>query len=289
MVELTETQSVYKVSRVIYGRLAAEKPLAVELFPAKDCRLMLRSELGREPTEAEVKAEQARLANFEAGRERILFLDQVRTRDNKVVWLGLGGFGGYPADEPLDAREKEIVEILRSGAHLRLPRLSPEDVSDYAHASDRIVRARLAKVGGTNTTWEVETVLSVGPIPWVSRTEALLKEKEESARLMGTAIELDAWRLRAEAVANYEANRDSNRPATEDEIRKEFDRMVQAELSVGKEAILFLKTSSAEESALTYRLVGMLPDEPEKAHGIDDLEKAIRDLLQRGVQNTMYL
>ena len=291
MVELTETHLVCKVTRVIYGRALAGM-VRVLVESSDGARLILKNRLDREPTDDEVKAEHARLVNFEVGGDAILFVDHARAADHTLVWRLLGAWYDVPSKNPLDEREKEIVEVIRTGAHLT-PSLRPEDLAIYVRSSERVVRASLTKIGSTSAEWTVASVLYVARFDRRPITVPFPKEKlaEESDRLLGTTITvgLDVWRLRAETVVNHQADQDPDRGSTEEDIQAEFDRMVQAELVVSREAILFLKPGETAQDGVTYRVVGILHEDPQKARPIDEFEKTIRNTIEKGLHQVLYL
>ena len=59
-----------------------------------------------------------------------------RLPDGALAWRSLGGGYDIPPGR-LDKEEEEIVEIVRTGAYLR-PKLTAEDISDYAHSTEFI-------------------------------------------------------------------------------------------------------------------------------------------------------
>jgi hypothetical protein len=42
------------------------------------------------------------------------------------------------------------------------------------------------------------------------------------------------------------------------------------------------------EAPLRYRLIGVLHDDPNIAHGVNDLEKTIRDMIEKGLHQITY-
>ena len=293
VVGLTETDLVCKLTRVIYGRLPGQL-LHVEDWVAK-ARLRLRAELGREPTREEVK--DYALEGFKASHDVILFVDRVRKTDGVLFCRTKGISCDVPPSHPLDEHEKEIVEFIKSGAHLT-PALVPGGLGPYVRSSDIVVRPRLTKIGETAAEWEVAGVVHTAPPdhgPPAAKRTSKEQAAEESTKLAGTTIKvgLDAWRLRAESIVNYRGTQQPDKPVKEGDIQKdiqkEFAGLVETELQVGREAILFLRKSSRTKETVTYGLVGTLHDDPKKKIRIDDMEKKIREMIKKGEHRANHL
>ena len=108
-------------------------------------------------------------------------------------------------------------------------------------------------------------------------------------------VRLDTWRLRAESVINYRAAQDPTQAScsasspTETEVQKEFTRLVNAELAVGQDAILFIKPAEKAQGKATYKLVGILRGDRDKPKHIDQLDKRIREIIEKGEHRNLYL
>lgn len=296
MVELTDTQLVCKLTRVIYGRIPGEV-LQVDHWGLPSLRIevaqyRLRRELGREPTDAELKAHEVRGSDFTAGGDLILFLDQCRQTDvnsssgsssGATVCRCLFRWDARNPRRPLDAREEEVMKVIETGAHL-----NPSSPSVYLEWSEAAVRAKLTKIGEKSSQWQLKGVLCATvratihpPHRGSFLRPANQEEFEAYAKQMPTTLSvgLDPWRLRAEAICGYRAVQQPGRPATEKEIQKEFARLVRTELPPGREAILFIRPQEDAPGKAAWKLVGILRDDPGRPRQIDQLEKRVRQMV----------
>ena len=207
------------------------------------------------------------------------------------MWRYQGLSHDVPPKYPLDDYEKRIVEVIKTGAHLT-PRLTPGGLGPYIRASDKVVRARLTKIGDVSTEWRVAGVLQAAP-PRVGGSEEQAPRKErvevhtERTPTVIT-VRLDTWRLRAESVINYRAAQDPTQASTETEVQKELTRLVNAELAPGQEAILFIRPAEKAQGKATYKLVGILRGDRDKPKHIDQLDKRIREIIEKGEHRNLY-
>jgi hypothetical protein len=299
MLEFKETYFVFDVSRVVYGRVPG-RTLHVRGFPGRDlARANLARTLGREPTEPEMADEVRKLAGFEPGRNVLIFLNSVETParpGDPVVCISGGTCFDVPPRFPLDAFEKEIVEVVRTGAYLTPESETAGSLGSFIRSSDRIVRAKLAKAGETTSDWTVSSVVYAGITrgrgegAWTKPLEPLQLEAE-TARVQGSTVTvgLDPWRLRAESVATYETAVKREGPPGEEAIRKQFDQLLGSELAAGTEAILFLRTAETPKAEAAFGLVGILRADPVQPDRLDSFEKAIRRTVESGEFNNIYL
>ena len=95
-------------------------------------------------------------------------------------------------------------------------------------------------------------------------------------------VSLDAWHVRAGSIVNYQASLGAGKMPTEEDIQEEFARLVAAELRVGREAVLFLRTGAKGDPRAPHELVGILHDDPEKEMGVDHCEQTIRKMIEEG-------
>ncbi len=283
MISLTESQQlVCKVERVIYGRVPGDV-LHVEGLTA-GTQAKLWSQLGRKPTDAEVAAEFPKTDRFKAGRQVIMYLEQGWKPDDPLAFRSHGTTYHVPPNRPLDEAERKIVETVRSGSFLS-PRISPAALGPYLRASESVVRAELTKIGKRSASWKVEAVLHVGsPDKGGHRAPG---QRPPPARI---AVGLDTWRLRAESSAYYRALTQEKSSATERETKEEYDRLVGSELWIGLQAILFVRSTKDVGEKSTFKLIGILPDDPGNGKPIDQTEAKIREVIEKGEwRSTIYL
>ena len=279
---LTESlQLVCKVSRVIYGRVPGD---VLHVDRATDgTRARLRAGLRRKPTDAEVAAEFSNTNDSIIGREVILFLDQGWKPDDPLACRYQGMTYDVPPKHPLDKREKEIVETIRSGSYLS-PDINPADLGLYLRACESVVRAELTKIGERSVVWEVEAVLHVG-----SPSKGGERAPGQQPPPATIAVGLDTWRLRAESIANYRTAQQGEPSATPQEVQKEYDRLVGDELQTGRQAILFVRSQEDVGEKSTFKLIGILHDDPANGKPIDQTDAKIREEIKKGNWRKMYL
>ena len=289
---LTEShQLAYKVTRVIYGRVLGDVLHIDTRWDMEATRINLRAKLGRKPTDAEVTAEFPRTVNAVIGRKEILFLDQGRKPDEDQGWkpgeplvyrCRSGIVGDDPPGHRLEKAEKEIVEIIRCGSYLS-PNIGPVDLGFYLRACESVVRARLMKIGKRSAMWKVGAVLHVG-----SPSKGGEPDPQQQPPPATIAVALDTWRLRAESITNYRALQQGKSSATPQEVKKEYDRLVGSELKVGAEAILFIKSQEDAGEQSTFKLIGILHDDPGNGKPIDQTDAEIRQEIKKGVWRNRY-
>jgi hypothetical protein len=294
MMALTESQLVCKVTRVIYGRVPGDV-LHIEGLPgAGHARAHLqRKDRDRKLTGAQIKAEILRMSGFEIGRKAIVFLDQGWKPNEPLVC----GYRGMICDGPqanlLEKMEKKIVETVGSGSYLS-PTITPGGLGPYLRACESVVRARLTKIGKRSALWKVEAVLhvgspskgNVGRIMWYGKGETARDPQPPPATI---AVALDTWRLRAESITNYRALQQGKSSATPQEVKKEYDRLVGSELQVGAEAILLIKFQEDAGEQSTFKLIGILHDDPGNGKPIDQTDAKIRQEIKKGDWRAIYL
>jgi hypothetical protein len=269
-----EGLGVCKVERVIYGKL-----------PEKRIRLYLSH---------------ARL-----GATRVFYLTAIPPEVEAQVDYRVHGYGPIDVGE-VGELEQEVVEIVEKGDHLTPPDLSAYHLGMYVRASQRIVRAKLRKVGANEGEWKVLDELEFEPfseddakgmrragltVADATAAQGLrgLEPAEGTAELRPSEpgvvrVGLATWRLRAETVAGYRSYRDAKRACTEQEIQKQFDRLVAAELEVGTHAILLLR---APIGADTYSLVGNVLPDPNDPERVEKAWKALSKIIESGEYKDM--
>ena len=287
MMAVTESQQlVCKVTRVIYGRVPGDV-LHIDGWREVDFarnRARLRAKLGRKPTDAEVTAEITKTTGFEIGRKVILFLDQGWKPGEPLVCRYQGMIYDVPPRRLLEETEKEIVETIRSGSYLS-PDINPADLGPYLRACESVVRAKLTQIGKTSASWKVEAVLHVG-LP----SKGGERDPEQEPPPATIAVGLDTWRLRAEAIANYRAAQQGKSSATPQEVKKEYDRLVGSELRIGLQAILFIRSQESAGEKSTFKLIGILRDDPGNRNPIDRTDAKIREEIKKDDwRTTIYL
>ena len=278
MVRITEEAMVCEVVRVIYGRVPGETLHSAGLPWTPLSRKVSGHEYGRKPTPAEIRTAISETYKFKAGREVILTLGPCRKTEDAVVAPFLRVFHGAPGWRSLDQFEEQMVDLLAAGVHM-MPRCIPEAMGFYIPSCERIVRGRLAGIDDGTAQWEVASVL------FHRRSKAGESNPPGTGprwpkRLM---IGLDPWRLRAEAVAAYRARQDSKRPATEEAAQKEFTRLIEAELPVGREAILLVRPLPGSPGGpVRYKLVAIVFADAEEGLSIERLQEAMLQMISKG-------
>ena len=278
MVAVKESQLIVKVSRVIYGRVPSDVFHVESGLPGPNLRGMLRSKLGRDATGDEFQAALADSLNFAPDREAIWMIDSFVQGPDGVVCRPRSTSYDSPPRRSLDRCEEEIVEVLRSGIHLTPPL---EKVDFYVQSLPRVrlVRARLVKLDPASTEWQVTRVLLCKEIDAATGRHVPLEVAPFSgAKLPCTwTIPLDSWRLRAEAVVRYRAARDPKSAVTEDDIQKEFRRLVESELRPDQEAVLGVRPEKDTEGRESLRALILFSEGPGRSQTIDRLERQIRE------------
>ena len=286
MMALTESQQlVCKVTRVIYGRVPGD---VLHLDGLRDgdlaqTRARLRAELGRAPTDAEVTAELPKATSFGIGRKVILFLDQGWKSDEPLVCRYQGMIYDVPPRHSLDKTEKEIIDTIRSGSYLS-PDINPADLGAYLRSCESVVRATLTKIGDRSTWWTVEAVLHLGSSRMGGR-----RAPEQQPPPPTIAVGSDAWRLRAESIANYRAARQEGSSATPQEIEQEYDRLMGSELQTGRQAILFIRSQKEAGEKSPFKLIGIFHDDPGNGKPIDQTDAKIREEIEKDDWRAAYL
>jgi len=277
MVRITDDAIVCEVVRVIYGKVPGKTLHSAGLPWTPLSRKLSGDEPGRKPTAAKIRTAVSETYKFKAGREVILTLGSCRKTDQRVVAPFLRIFHDAPGWRSLDQLEKEMVDILAAGEHM-MPRCIPEAMQFYIPSCDRIVRGRLAKRDARTAQWEVASVL------FYRRG----KPAESNAPGAGPRwprrliIGLDPWQLRAEAVVAYRATQDPKRSATEEAVRKEFTRLIRAELPVGREAILLVRTLPRSPGGpVRYKLVAIVFANAE-GQSIERLQETMLQMIATG-------
>ena len=280
MMKLTDTHLVCKVTRLIYGRNPGDLvhlPLNLSEARTATARRSLERRLHREPTDAEVKA--YLLSFFKVGREVILVLGRCRQTEAGMECQCLIRWSvSNPKFRPgpreyLDRREKEIFELIKSGKYL-----VPSPMPLRIRASERVVRAKLTKIGRRSTDWQITRVLHVRPAAPGLAANAPAEGQGTRTQNQGPpdTITLDTWRLRAEAIVRYRAAREPGQASTEKRIQEEFARLVGAELALGREAILFLRPKERAGGKGACKLIGILHGDSDDPDRIEQLEKQVR-------------
>ncbi|MGA2066708.1 MAG: hypothetical protein ABSG86_17155 [Thermoguttaceae bacterium] len=284
-----------EVIRVIYGRVSGKAVRVAATDTEESVRNLLRQRAREskkevlEPSAAEVRAAVVRENRFVVGREVILILRRPLEGTNPAVWLPGGMSWGHPPERPLDKQEKEVVEEIKTGAYLRpdtlTGKLEAYELGPYTVRSERVVRARLVKIGETSAQWQVSGVLCVAPPPGQSPgsapagnhpAKALQAEKPATI-----CVDLATWRLRAETIARYRAAQQPGTAVKEEDVQVEYTRLLKDELPLGREAILFIRPREKPEDGTAYKLIGILYGDADKANRLDQFDKAIREIHQQ--------
>jgi len=283
-----------EVIRVIYGRVSGKVVRVAATDTEESVRNLLRQRAREskkevlEPSAAEVRAAVVQENRFVVGREVILILRRPLEGTNPAVWLPGGMSRDFP-EHPLDKQEKEIVEEIKTGAYLRpdtlTGKLEAYELGPYTVRSERVVRARLVKIGETSAQWQVSGVLCVAPPPGqepgrapAANHPAKVLQAEKPATI---SVDLATWRLRAETIARYRAAQQPGTAVKEEDIQVEYARLLKDELPPGREAILFIRPRKKPEDETVYKLIGILYGDADKANRLDQFDKAIREIHQQ--------
>jgi len=276
MQEVTGTCLVYEVTKVLYGRVG-DNVVSVDcqgLPSVAFARRNLVDRLRREPKEAELQEEIAKAVYFERGGDAIVFLEECRKTEQGLMGRMLApAYNGSPRFT-LDDFEGEIIEVIRTGANLKV---QEGNLSEYLRGAERVLRAELTRLTDTSAEWKVVSNLYIASQD-DGRTHG---GTPESPGLPGRiAIGLDPWRLRAEALVRYRTPGEPNRRLDEKEIQDLFVRLVETELKVGEQAILFVKSRHSASDAGKYKLIGLLASDPSKPQQLEKCDGRIRKLIE---------
>lgn len=282
MQDLPGDHMVCNLTRAIYGRVPGDV-LHVDVRGFTDiARHEAGAGLGRDPNQAEIKAALWKRMNFQPGRDVILYLDQCHKSGDVVACRHGGATYDVPPKHLLDDHEKEIVEVVRSGAHLTSADKYPDR---YIPRCDLVVRGRLERVGQASAEWKVMGVLYIAP-PGGPRQPgqpaAIAPGPQTAPAPEAITIGLEPWRLRAECIIRYRPEKGPAKAPPGKEVAEEFARLVKAELTVGQEAILFLKGPPAAEAEAPHGLIGILRGDPAKPGDLDRIEKRLRGTIGTG-------
>jgi len=250
--EMVETEGteiiVHKINKLIYGRVPSDT---------------LRVRGGTQ--------------YFEVGKQRILFVYREYIEDGTV------SCGAQ--NTCLDEGEKNILQVVESGEYLR-PRNAHGSLGFYIRKSERIVRARLVKLDGTTSRWEVSGILYVRPAGLAAgRRGGVLGEQTPPHGPATMTLSLEPWQLRAEAIVGSRHTQAADGKATEEEFR----RLVGAELKVGREAILFLRATDYPEQIALDTVLGMVSEDPDDPKRLGRLAESIRNMVHTGEHRNVPL
>lgn len=263
------TDLICKVTRVICGDVQGDRLRVPAPYVVDDVRGDLNSSLNREPSDAELRAAVAEKIGFQPGRDVILLLNEAERADSGVVYP-LRDHHFADRRHSLDDLEKGIITQFWTGA-VFIPHFDHDyDVAEFICSSERVVAARVVKVGDTSVQWKVHEVLGVFP-----------GEGEQVDATPATiSVSLHAWRHRAETLVRYHAVRQPGYEVTEERIERELDWIVKAEMWTGRDAVLFL--APRETADATYRLGGVLYEDPDDRLTFEERCKAIRKMITTG-------
>ena len=132
----------------------------------------------------------------------ILFLADVKVIDGEVVGVHLGTRFASPGSL-VDAHEREIMRVIRTGAHL------------YPVYSARLLRYRLVVRAWLEGRTDTRLV-------W--RIRAVLLGKASKPTIL---VPLQPWHARAEAILQHPAGKGAKSKPSRDEVRRELARLLQ--------------------------------------------------------------
>jgi len=158
------------------------------------------------------------------GASRVFCLVAISPEAKAAFDYRVCGVGSIDMGE-VQGFEHDVVEIVESGMHLTPPDLSSHSLGLYVGASSRIVRAKLRTVGTSAAEGKVLDELRFQPLSEAETkginlvaTASRGSQDEKPADLGAeprptepgiVRVGLEAWRLRAETVAGYHADRDA--------------------------------------------------------------------------------
>jgi hypothetical protein len=272
MVAFTNEKFVFAATRVLYGRLEGET-VEVYPYPSRKFRDYDRIHYGFD-------------------QEILLGLAEFRRRDG--VWHYRAGYSFRGSHiRPLDDEEETLRKIVADGTFLVPASLESSHAQTYIRLSDRIVRAELREIGAATAEWRVEETLSPlspaagepGPPAKRAPPEKTPREAPPPPRPATISVGLDPWRLRAEAIVRGREARPLGAQLDEAAVRREFDRLLKAELPAGQKAVLFVREPNGKYPDLFRRheyhdLVGILKGDVAKP--LDEVARAIRRLVEAG-------
>jgi hypothetical protein len=259
-----DTNVEYTVERVIYGSFADKiitfdatyGDASVRKSFLGQARKQFLDAQKREPSDEELTAAMLQSHGIEKNRTVILLL-QPRAAGG---YFPGGTIFDAPPDHPLDQAEADIVQIIRDGTYLE--NVAVEGSGNFRNQlrnADAIVRAKVARITPEATEWTVEKVLQ--------------------GKGINTTLQIphDLFRRRAQSVANFAALKDDSLkdPAKRDaRITEEMNAMLKAELTPGRQAILFLGKLKQETNTTRAELQYRLYDNS-KRMTLDQLESLI--------------
>jgi len=245
---------VYKVKKLIYGRV-----------PGNTVRARGLAEY------------------YAPGKEHLVFVYREYFRPDGTVHCGLCN------RDDMDGDEKHVLACVTSGEFMRPRSNSNVDPGFYIRKSKRIVRARLIKLEGGTSRWKVSDVLWTKPPGFFAG--AIVPHQEASGQeeiLQGTSeisLSLEPWQLRAEAIVRARDGRPADENATKKAIEKEFRRLTDAELKVGREAILFLRPCDHSDEKELDTVLGIVAEDPNNPDGLDRRAASIREKIDQNVHH----
>jgi len=246
-VKRTETYEVWKVINLTYGRIP-------------DAVIHLRGFFG-EPREV--------------GEEVFLFVDVLRRENGVTICQHRGGVCPG-SDKGIDELERNIVEIIRTGRHMK-----PTALRHYLHSTHLVARATLASVDKRSAAWKPAS--DVLPVLRPARLEiepVNLGIEIGDARL---TTSLDRWRHRAQTIVRQRWAWDSKK-VTDERVQKELDRLVKAELKIGREAILLLRSPKDAKNGNGYEVLAIIHADPDNPEQMGRQMESIRRIVESGDQ-----
>lgn len=289
MIDITPKHVQFALSEVIYGIDPGEVFLVPCIPDADDARRSLErarrfgGKTGpREPTDAEVWEYVLERNQFAKGREVVVLLQEGRRTQVNPAYRWRGAWTN-PQRRPAAQQQQEVFDIVAAGTHL-IPPDDPMDLAIYVQFSDRIVRAKLVKVGGDSTDWEV-----TGKVHYTHPRKRRNVAPHQSVKAAdgsspeSVTVGLKPWRIRADAIARRGLKLRGGQAPPEEMLRQQLSRLVVQELHEGREAILFLgNVGRNADGGAPPELIGIVHADPKKPQYLNQLETALARIIEEG-------
>jgi hypothetical protein len=236
----------YSVSYVIYGDFQDRTvtiDLSGELNASRETdRERLRRRTGKEPTEADILTEFMTSMGMLPGRDSIIELRPYANHplaNRGVKYRRMGSGYDSPPQYPLQDFEDKIVKVIADGSAFEAsPR--PDDVlAERMEDAQLIVRAQLVEVGTGESRWKINRV-----IKGAAKSPTLILDDQ-------------FFRQRSRAIVAHAARKQASPSTIQEDTAKvdaETRRLIRTELSVPKEAVLFVDQVQTKPDGIHGRL-----------------------------------
>ena len=183
---------------------------------------------GRRPGRDELERRLVRDLGNEQGPSVVLLLKRRKEEERggkHDEFIKNGTIFEVLPEHPLEAFEDRVVKTIADGSFLEPAPDIGDVLLERMHDVDLIVRARLQKADVKHSTWKITNVI----------------QGETTAQILD--LDHDIYRRRAETIVAHRVRR-GGRPdemPRDDEIGRVARKMIDQELTMGREAILFVE------------------------------------------------